>query len=258
MLKNYLKLVSLYIQNSLFDVIKLIPPCKIQNFIYRCDSCFHTSSVEELFVEAIDTYGIVIVKGEESSLYKIDCHLQPKFLSKVQTRLPGKTRRGGQSAPRIGRLRDEAIHRYLVSVDEEIVKQYTKDGVTKIKQLVLSGPGIKKEQLKDRLVLECPILLLTEMNIEDVVEKHGKTILQVEQKNEDDKHIKEIEDHLRVNVDRLVFGVDIHTEYKNNKLQTIYVTNKKSIKKMENKTGIIEIKNGWLDKYGGYIGLKWY
>lgn len=238
--------------------MEIRPPCKIQNFIYRCDSCFHTASIEKLFIKSVDTYGIAIVKGEESSLYKIDNHLQPKFLTKIQTRLPGNTRRGGQSAPRIGRLRDEAIHRYLVSVEEEIIKHYTKEGVTQIKQLVLSGPGIKKEQLKDRLTLDCPILLLTEMNIEDVVEKYGNTILELKQKNDDNKHIEDIQELLRVQVDRLVFGVDINPEYKNNNLQTIYVTKKKLIEKIKNKTEIVEIRNGWLDKYGGYIGVKWY
>lgn len=198
-----------------------------------------------------------MVMGEEAKFFEIDEHKRWKYLAKVTKKIPNNHRRGGQSQARIGRLRDEHIHRYVSMIEEKVRACYTVDGVTTIKRLVLSGPGIKKEQVRDRLNwLHAPMTLLTEQSFEGVVENFD-TILGSDQRSDAKECIAEIEELLRVDSDRMVFGMDIRKAYENNQLCKIW-TNDASHWTENNKTEIVEFDHYYLEGFGGSIGLRWY
>lgn len=238
-----------------------MPPRNIQHFIYLCDSKFHTESLEPLFEESKAEYGVVIVKGEEALLYTVGTHLQPTFLKRLRKSIPNNHRRGGQSQARIGRLRDEAIHNYLMMIVEAINTYYVEEGIPVIKHLILSGPAFKKEMLRDKLRLDIPITLLTAQNIDEVIEDHAEDILNEESKKEAKDHISDIFELIRIDPDKLVFGVDVEKAYTNNQLEKLYVYDisswKKKIKK-DSKTKVIEVCHHVLQSYGGSIGIRWY
>lgn len=71
----------------------------------------------------------------------------------TRKQLPRTHCRGGQSQNRIARLRDEAIHNYLVKLNEKCVELFIdpKTSLPRIKGLVIMGAGNKKMKLQDVL-----------------------------------------------------------------------------------------------------------
>ena len=57
--------------------------------------------------------------------------------------IPGKTRKGGQSARRYERLREAAIHEFYKRVADHANKQFLENGIV---ALVIGGPGPSKEK----------------------------------------------------------------------------------------------------------------
>lgn len=128
------------------------PPRPIRHFLYRCDSRFHREATAPLYDEAVrERYGVLLVEGEEARVMLADDELACRTVARVRARLPGHTRRGGQSAPRIGRLRDEAIHRYLVAVHEAAAAAFVEAGVPRVEGVVVAGPAEKKLEVARRL-----------------------------------------------------------------------------------------------------------
>jgi peptide chain release factor subunit 1 len=127
------------------------PPRPIRRFLYRCDSRFHREATAPLYEAVRERYGVLLVEGEDTRVVLADDELTCRTVSRVRARLPGNTRRGGQSAPRIGRLRDEAIHRYLAAVHEAAVAAFLDAGVPRVEGVVVAGPAEKKLEVARRL-----------------------------------------------------------------------------------------------------------
>jgi peptide subunit release factor 1 (eRF1) len=209
-----------------------------------------------LFKTGETAYGIIMVMGEEAKFYSIDEHKRYKLLKRVRKKIPNNHRRGGQSQARIGRLRDEHIHRYLCLIEEAAAECYTSQGVTTVKRLILSGPGIKKEQVRDKLKrLKVPISLLTEQSFEGVVDSFD-TILHSDERADSKECIDEIQEIMRVDCDKLVFGVDIRPAFHDSQLRKVWVKNTDEWK-TDGKTQVIELNDYYLDGFGGSIGLRW-
>ena len=204
-------------------------------------------------------YGIVIVLGEQATLYSINELQRHKKINRVQTRLPGRTRRGGQSAARIGRLRDEHIHRYITLVEDAIIKAYTHKGVTTIRKLILSGPGPKKEQVRDRVrkKLGVPIELLNLDSFSQVLQ-YFQDIHGHEEKVDAKKSEEEILDYIRTNPERLAFGNEVNSALKRGLLQKVWVQDNNQIPQSPHKTQIIRVAGHFLDDFGRIIGLRWF
>lgn len=88
----------------------LSPPLPIKINSYKCDKRFHTELVRPLF-NVHRKYGYVIVNSDQSYIGKTEGSKRT-LLFRSDTNLTTGTRRGGQSALRISRLRDEQRHNY--------------------------------------------------------------------------------------------------------------------------------------------------
>jgi len=246
----------LFSLSSIFDVVEVVPPHAIDRFCYLCDSRFHIEPVENLFSLGKLSYGLVMVMGEEASLYVTDEYSRTKRLARIKHRIPSNHCRGGQSQARIGRLRDEHIHRYITMVEEACRKQYTKEGVTMIKKLILIGPGQKKELVRDRCGdLGVDVILLNYLTIEETLEHFTTDILGEDQVADAKESIAEIQELLRLDPDRLAFGAEVRSAFDRGDLEKVWV---KEEWKKNGKTKIIVLDHYFLDDFGGEIGLKWF
>jgi peptide subunit release factor 1 (eRF1) len=210
-----------------------------------------------LFCDSENTYGVVIVRGEDAEFYSVDDKLRHRLLGKTHHSIANRQDRGGQSQARIARIREEQIHHYISKVEEGCAKYYTTNGVTTIKQVIISGPAFKKEQVRDRLDwIKCPVTLLSHSEFKDVIDKFDD-IIHMDSKKDAEKQVDIIKEFIRTDSDRLVFGErDTEEEYKLGSLEKIWCSDKEKWPKV-GKTDVIQVKNTFLDSFNGVIGLRW-
>lgn len=129
--------------------LNYIPPLKITQNLCRCDSKFHPEFLSKL-IQNDDTFACVIVDGESYIVAKITS-TERTILASKQVSLPKKHNKGGQSAARFQRLRQEAISAYITKILEVIMDTIVTDGRLNVKGILLGGVSDKKYMLFERL-----------------------------------------------------------------------------------------------------------
>lgn len=245
------------------------PPNPIKNFYYECGKSFMLSNLIKLY-EMLDDYAIVLVSGKRSDFYLYNQN-NTKFVKSIEESLPNQHKTGGQSAQRFERIRDEMIGWYVKKITENMKNIYVKEGVTKIKGLIVAGPSHMKDQLlKDEIFLQffnkklLKILTIGEITNEsinqvitmslDVTTTHNQLLLEFERMLSDPQQM-----------DLIVFGNEfVNSLFESGNLKEIYIgsTDFKIRKKYLNagkKTKIIFIDSVEFNKkYGGIVGIKYY
>ncbi len=122
------------------------PPEPIQSFRYHCDSAFLTEPLENMLADK-GLYGLVVLDRREANVG----WLKGKRVEPVKSAtslVPGKQRKGGQSAQRFARLRLEAIDNFYQEVAEManelfVPRREELDGV------LVGGPSPTKDEFLD-------------------------------------------------------------------------------------------------------------
>jgi len=122
------------------------PPEPIESFRYHCDSDFLTEPLEEMLADK-GLYGLIVLDRREANVG----WLKGKRVEPVKSTtslVPGKQRKGGQSAQRFARLRLEAIDNFYQEVAEManelfVPKRHELDGV------LVGGPSPTKDEFLD-------------------------------------------------------------------------------------------------------------
>lgn len=122
------------------------PPQPIESFIYHCDSAFLTEPLEEMLGDK-GLFGLIVLDRRESNVG----WLKGKRVVPVKSAsslVPGKQRKGGQSAQRFARLRLEAIDNFYQEVagmadDLFVPERHEMDGV------LVGGPSPTKDEFLD-------------------------------------------------------------------------------------------------------------
>jgi len=122
------------------------PPQPIQSFRYHCDSEFLTEPLEEMLADK-GLFGLVVLDRREANVG----WLRGKRVDPVKSAtslVPGKQRKGGQSAQRFARLRLEAIDNFYQEVagmanDLFVSKRHEIDGI------LVGGPSPTKDEFLD-------------------------------------------------------------------------------------------------------------
>ena len=122
------------------------PPQPIASFRYHCDSAFLTEPLAEM-LEDKGLYGLVVLDRREANVG----WLRGKRIEPVKSTtslVPGKQRKGGQSAQRFHRLRLEAIDKFYQEVGEMandlfVPERHDLDGV------LVGGPSPTKDEFLD-------------------------------------------------------------------------------------------------------------
>ena len=122
------------------------PPDPIQSFRYHCDSDFLTEPLEEMLSDK-GLFGLIVLDRREANVG----WLKGKRVDPVKSAsslVPGKQRKGGQSAQRFARLRLEAIDNFYQEVagmadDLFVPKRHELDGI------LVGGPSPTKDEFLD-------------------------------------------------------------------------------------------------------------
>ena len=122
------------------------PPDPVESFRYHCDSAFLTEPLEEMLADK-GLYGLIVLDRREANVgWLKGKRVEP--VKSASSLVPGKQRKGGQSAQRFARLRLEAIDNFYQEVadmaDELFVpRRHELDGV------LVGGPSPTKDEFLD-------------------------------------------------------------------------------------------------------------
>jgi len=113
--------------------------------LYLCDNKFHTEALSEL-LESDSRFGFIVMDGN-GTLFGILAGNTREVIHKFTVDLPKKHGRGGQSALRFSRLRDEKRHNYVRKVAELAVQHFITNDKVNVTGLVLAGSADFKTEL---------------------------------------------------------------------------------------------------------------
>ncbi|KAJ3815408.1 peptide chain release factor eRF/aRF subunit 1 [Lentinula lateritia] len=121
------------------------PHKPINTSLYLCDNKFHTEALSEL-LESDSRFGFIVMDGN-GTLFGILAGNTREVIHKFTVDLPKKHGRGGQSALRFSRLRDEKRHNYVRKVAELAVQHFITNDKVNVTGLVLAGSADFKTEL---------------------------------------------------------------------------------------------------------------
>ena len=122
------------------------PSEPIQSFRYHCDSAFLTEPLENMLLDK-GLFGLIVLDRREANVgWLKGKRVEP--VKSASSLVPGKQRKGGQSAQRFARLRLEAIDNFYQEIaemaDELMVpKRHDLDGI------LIGGPSPTKDEFVD-------------------------------------------------------------------------------------------------------------
>lgn len=122
------------------------PPEPIQSFRYHCDSEFLTEPLEEMLMDK-GLFGLIVLDRREANVGWLKGK-RVEAVKSASSLVPGKQRKGGQSAQRFARLRLEAIDNFYQEVAEMadelfVSKRHDMNGI------LVGGPSPTKDEFLD-------------------------------------------------------------------------------------------------------------
>jgi peptide chain release factor subunit 1 len=128
--------------------IAIEPPRPLQRSLYFCGSRFQTDLLKEQLEDGV-RYGFCIVDGSGADFYIVSGNRRELVFTLADPNLPKKHNKGGQSAPRFGRIHDEKRDAYLKKVSEKINATFIDPETHKVivEALIFAGCGDVKTQL---------------------------------------------------------------------------------------------------------------
>lgn len=103
--------------------IDLVPPLPLRRSAYICDKEFRVDLIEDLF-ERHEVYGLVLIGGEETLIYRVEGTRQDR-LDRLNVHRQSRHKAGGQSAPRFQRIREGQIQEYINLIVERLNHRLT-------------------------------------------------------------------------------------------------------------------------------------
>ena len=122
------------------------PPRPIESFRYHCDSEFLTEPLAEMLADE-GLFGLIVLDRREANVgWLRGKRVEP--VKSAESLVPGKQRKGGQSAQRFARLRLEAIDNFYQEVAEMandlfVPERHNIDGI------LVGGPSPTKDEFLD-------------------------------------------------------------------------------------------------------------
>lgn len=117
----------------------------INTSLYLCDNKFHTEALSEL-LESDQKFGFIVMDGNGALFGTLSGNTR-EVVHKFSVDLPKKHGRGGQSALRFARLREEKRHNYVRKVSELAVQNFITNDKVNVAGLVLAGSADFKNDL---------------------------------------------------------------------------------------------------------------
>ncbi|MFW6383536.1 MAG: peptide chain release factor aRF-1 [Nanoarchaeota archaeon] len=121
------------------------PPTPLNTRIYRCDKQFHLDLLRDMLDDK-DVYGLIVLDRREADV----ATLKGKSINRLNnftSNVPGKTKAGGQSAARYGRLREDAAKEFYKKVAEAVKEEFLNK--QELRGIIVGGPGPTKYEFVD-------------------------------------------------------------------------------------------------------------
>ncbi|PSQ46635.1 peptide chain release factor 1 [Halobacteriales archaeon SW_6_65_15] len=163
------------------------PPEPIQSFRYHCDSEFLTEPLEGMLADK-GLYGLIVLDRREANVgWLKGKRVEP--VKSASSLVPGKQRKGGQSAQRFARLRLEAIDNFYQEVAEMaddlfVPRRHELDGI------LVGGPSPTKDEfldgdylhheLRDTVLGKFDVSYTDESGLYDLVDAAGDVLAETE------------------------------------------------------------------------------
>ena len=125
----------------------LIPPEPIIHYIYHCDSIFYLEPLEEMLREC-STYGLLLLDLREATIGML-VGKQIEVIRHLQSTVPGKQRKRGQSAHRFEQLRRIAIHDFYKRIGDAASEAFLEVEPTELKGILIGGHSPTKEEFNE-------------------------------------------------------------------------------------------------------------
>ena len=128
------------------ETVIIEPPDPVNIYIYRCSSNFELEPLRQMLVEK-EVYGLLVIDRREAYLGFLRGS-RIEAVSGLTSTVPGKQRKGGQSAMRFQRLRLIAIHEYYKKVADRATTVFLAetDFFERFKGLLIGGPTPTKDE----------------------------------------------------------------------------------------------------------------
>jgi len=140
--------VKLYGDRTDLQCTVIEPPEPLNLYMYRCSSKFELEPLRQMLEEKF-VYGLLVLDRREAYWgFLRGNRIEP--IGGSTSTVPGKMRKGGQSAARFGRLREIAINEFYTKVGERSSAIFLaeKNFFERFKGLLIGGPSPTKEEFE--------------------------------------------------------------------------------------------------------------
>ncbi len=122
------------------------PPDPIVSYKYHCDSSFLLTPLEDMLHEK-QTYGLIVLDRREATVGLLrGKHIEE--MSHLTSTVPGKQRKGGQSAHRFQQLRLIAINDFYTKIADAASEVFVAIDPKDFKGVFIGGPSPTKEEFE--------------------------------------------------------------------------------------------------------------
>lgn len=168
-----------------FIVRSIEPPEALNVKIYRCDQTFFLEPLKK-FLDPKKVYGLIVIdrQGADFGLLKGS---RIEHIFEKDSLVPGKTRKGGQSAQRFERVREGIAKDFFKGIAQKAREIFSE--VKKLHGIILGGPGPTKEdfvtnyldsETKKKIIAVKNIGYTGNQGMEELVEKSKDVLAQEE------------------------------------------------------------------------------
>jgi peptide chain release factor subunit 1 len=127
------------------EVYMIEPPERITTYTYHCDSTFYLDPIKDMLEEK-GTYGLLVVDRGEATIGLLKGkHIE--IVRRINSTVPRKHGRGGQSQRRFERLIEIAAHEYFKRIGEHASEIFM--NTPDLRGVLVGGPGPTKEFFVD-------------------------------------------------------------------------------------------------------------
>lgn len=128
---------------------EVVPPEPVESRRYRCDKTFILDPLKNLVVEK-DIYGMIVVDKSDAAIGYLKGNTL-HVVKELQSNVPGKTTKGGQSQQRFERIREGMYDTFLNDVADEAQREFLgKAREGELLGILVGGPGFAKDDLLDK------------------------------------------------------------------------------------------------------------
>jgi peptide chain release factor subunit 1 len=170
------------------EAITIIPPQPITSFSYRCGSNFETDKLDDMLVDR-KTFGLIVVDRREATIGLLKGkRVTP--MRHLNSTVPGKQRKGGQSSHRFQQLRliaiadfnnriAEAANDIFLNIDRNDFQGILIGGPTPTKEEFVKGEFLHHE-LQQKILGMFDVAYTDESGLNELMDAASDTLSQLE------------------------------------------------------------------------------